>query len=237
MSSSTPKIEDDMREIIISQPDVILEDRDLMRALIAANEKTMGGNIVDLRGIAMERLEARLDRLEDTHRSVIAAAYDNLAGTNQVHRAILRMLDPVEFEGFLHDLGGEVADILRVDAVRLVLETEAETEGDANIARLGDVLSTAAPGFVEDYLTGGRNIPQRQVTLRQVQGGGSVVYGEDADWIRSEACLKLDFGTGRLPGLLVMGAEDPHQFTPQQGTDLLTFFAGVFERAMRRWLA
>ncbi len=147
--SSTPKIEDDMREKIISQPDVILEDRDLMRALIAANEKTMGGNIVDLRGIAMERLEARLDRLEDTHRSVIAAAYDNLAGTNQVHRAILRMLDPVEFEGFLHDLGGEVADILRVDAVRLVLETEAETEGDANIARLGDVLSTAAPGFVE----------------------------------------------------------------------------------------
>ncbi len=235
--SSTPKIEDGMREKIISQPDVILEDRDLMRALIAANEKTMGGNIVDLRGIAMERLESRLDRLEDTHRSVIAAAYDNLAGTNQVHRAILRMLDPVEFEGFLHDLGGEVADILRVDAVRLVLETEAETDGDVNIARLGDVLSTANPGFVEDYLTGGRNIPQRQVTLRQIQGGGSVVYGDDADWIRSEACLKLDFGSGRLPGLLVMGAEDPHQFTPQQGTDLLTFFAGVFERAMRRWLA
>ena len=47
----------------------------------------------------------------------------------------------------------------------------------------------------------------------------------------------LDFGTGRLPGLLVMGSEDPHQFTPQQGTDLLAFFAGVFERAMRRWLS
>ena len=58
-----------------------------------------------------------------------------------------------------------------------------------------------------------------------------------ADWIRSEACLKLDFGKGRLPGLLVMGAEDPHQFSPQQGTDLLMFFAGVFERAMRRWLS
>ncbi|MEO9865167.1 DUF484 family protein, partial [Yoonia sp.] len=50
-------------------------------------------------------------------------------------------------------------------------------------------------------------------------------------------CLKLDFGPNRLPGMLVMGSEDPHQFTPQQGTDLLTFFGGVFERAMRRWLA
>ena len=86
----------------------------------------MGGNIVDLRGIAMDRLEARLDRLEDTHRSVIAAAYENLAGTNQVHRAILRLLDPIEFETFLRDLGGEVADILRVDVMRLVLETDPE---------------------------------------------------------------------------------------------------------------
>lgn len=235
--SSTPNIDDSLREKIISQPDVILDDRDLMRALIAANEKTMGGNIVDLRGIAMERLEARLDRLEDTHRSVIAAAYDNLAGTNQVHRAILRMLDPVEFENFLRDLGGEVADILRVDAVRLVLETEQDASQDTAVQSLGDVLSVAAPGFIQDYLTGGRNVPLRQVTLRQVQSGASSVYGEAADWIRSEACLKLDFGPGRLPGLLVLGAEDPHQFSPQQGSDLLAFFAGVFERAMRRWLS
>ena len=99
------------------------------------------------------------------------------------------------------------------------------------------MLCVADPGFIEDYLTGGRNTPSRQVTLRQLQTGAGAVYGEDADWIRSEACLKLDLGAGRLPGLLVMGAEDPHQFTPQQGTDLLTFFAGVFERAMRRWLS
>ena len=37
---------------------VILDDRDLMRALIAANDRQMGGNIVDMRGIAMERLDA-----------------------------------------------------------------------------------------------------------------------------------------------------------------------------------
>ncbi|MDV4145735.1 MULTISPECIES: DUF484 family protein [Shimia] len=234
--SSNAKIDDSLREKIISEPDMILDDQDVMHALIAANEKSMGGNIVDLRGIAMERLEARLDRLEDTHRSVIAAAYENLAGTNQVHRAILRMLDPVEFEPFLHDLGGEVAEILRVDSVRLVLES-AQSDDEPSIRRLGDVLSVAEPGFVDDYLSGGRNMPIRQVTLRQLQGGTTAIYGEKSDWIRSEACLKLDFGEGRLPGLLVMGAEDPHQFTPQQGTDLLAFFGGVFERAMRRWLS
>lgn len=233
--SSQPKIDDALREAIISRPDVILDDKDLMHALIAANERAMGGNIVDLRGLAMERLEARLDRLEDTHRSVIAAAYENLAGTNQIHRAILRMLDPMEFESFLRDLGGEVAEILRVDAVKLVLES-VQNDNDPAVQRLGEVLSVAEPGFIDDYLTEGRGGNVRQVTLRQVQDADPEVYGDDANWIRSEACLKLDFGDGRLPGLLVMGAEDPHMFGPQQGTDLLAFFTGVFERAMRRWL-
>ncbi|WP_339639357.1 DUF484 family protein [uncultured Sulfitobacter sp.] len=234
--SSSPKIDDALREAIISAPDVILDDSDVMQALIAANEKAMGGNIVDLRGIAMERLETRLDRLEDTHRSVIAAAYENLAGTNQIHRAILQMLDPVEFETFLRNLGGEVADILRVDAVKLVLES-TQNDNDPAVQRLGDVLTVAEPGFIDDYLSQGRGGLVRQVTLRAIQDGAEALYGTKAGWIRSEACLKLDFGAGRLPGLLVMGAEDPHMFGPQQGTDLLTFFTGVLERTMRRWLS
>ena len=234
--STKARMDDVLREKIITKPDVILDDQDVMRALIAANERTMGGNIVDLRGIAMERLEARLDRLEDTHRSVIAAAYENLAGTNQVHRAILRMLDPVEFEAFLKDLGGPVAEILRVDCIKLVLESVTNDQ-DPAVQRLGDVLTVVEPGYVEDYLRTGRNGGEpRQVTLRQLEEGPAI-YGEAAGWIRSEACLKLDFGAGRLPGMLLMGGEDPHQFTPQQGTDLLAFFAGVFERAMRRWLS
>ncbi|TCS67623.1 DUF484 family protein [Primorskyibacter sedentarius] len=234
--SSSPQIDDSLRETIISRPDVILDDQDVMQALIAANEQAMGGNIVDLRGIAMERLETRLDRLEDTHRSVIAAAYENLAGTNQVHRAILRMLDPTEFEGFLRDLGGPVADILRVDCVKLVLETAQDEENEA-VKKLGDVLSVCAPGFIDSYLTMGRGGPARQVTLREVLVVDARVYGDAADSVNSEACLKLDLGEGRLPGMLVMGARDGQQFSAQQGTDLLAFFAGVFERSMRRWLS
>ncbi|MFT7058128.1 MAG: hypothetical protein ACJASV_000628 [Pseudorhodobacter sp.] len=229
-------IEQDMRDRIIAEPETLLEDHDVMRALIAANERAMGTNIVDLRGIAMERLETRLDRLEDTHRSVIAAAYENLAGTNQVHRAILQMLDPLTFEEFLQSLGGDVAQTLRVDSIRLVLESIQSAE-DPALRKLGDVLCVAEPGFIADYISGGRNISLRPVTLRQVVPASDALYGEKAGWIRSEALLRLDFGKGRLPGMLVMGSEDPHQFKPTQGTDLLAFFAGVFERTMRRWLS
>lgn len=229
-------IDQDMRDRILAEPETLLEDRDVMNALIGANERLMGGNVVDLRGIAMERLESRLDRLEDTHRTVIAAAYENLAGTNQVHRAILQMLDPLSFEDFLKTMAADVAQTLRVDCVRLVLETVQEAENPA-LRKVGDMLSIAAPGFVAEYLTGGRNVPQRPVVLRQVLPQSDVIYGERASWIRSEALMKLDFGTGRLPGMLVLGAEDPHQFKPTHGTDLLAFFAGIFERTMRRWLS
>ena len=209
----------------------------MMAALIAANERAMGSNVVDLRGIAMERLESRLDRLEDTHRSVIAAAYENLAGTNQVHRAILQMLDPLTFEEFLKSMAGEVAQTLRVDCVRLVLESVQSEDKPVALQKLGDVLYVAEPGFVAEYLTGGRNVPLRPGLLRQVTPVEGGIYGDRAGDIRSEALMKLDFGTGRLPGMLVFGAEDPHQFKPTHGTDLLAFFAGVFERTMRRWLS
>lgn len=229
-------IDPDTRDRLMAAPEAILEDRDLMNALIGASERQMGSNIVDLRGLAMERLENRLDRLEDTHRNVIAAAYENLAGTNQVHRAILQMLDPLDFEDFLRNLAGEVAATLRVDCLRLVLES-VQGGGDAALRRLGDMVHVAAPGFVADYITGGRNVPQRAVVLRQVLPETDAIYGEKAGFIRSEALMRLDFGTGRLPGMLALGAEDPHQFKPTHGIDLLAFFAGVFERTMRRWLA
>ena len=234
--SSPAVLNDDLREKIIAQPEAILDDPDLMKALISANERAMGANIIDMRGIAMERLEKRLDRLEDTHRGVIAAAYENLAGMNLIHRAILRMLDPADFEAFMLDLDGEVADILRVDCVRLVLETKQDQENPA-VKRLGRVLITAPPGFARSYLNQKNDSPARPVTLRQLSEQDEKVFGDSGFWIRSEACIRLDLGEGRLPGLLVMGAEDPHQFKPGQGTDLLAFFGGVFERAMRRWLS
>ncbi len=234
--SSNPKLEDNLRAAILAKPDALLDDKDLMQALVDANEQARGDNVIDLRGIAMQRLEARLDRLEDTHRSVIAAAYENLAGTNQVHRAILRLLEPVEFEDFLRILGQDVAEILRVQRITLVLETTA-LMNDPAIDKLDGTLTVVEPGFVDQYLTYDRGGPARDVILREIDGPNQRVFGTLAAQLRSEACLKLDLGPGRLPGLIVMGASDPRHFTPQLGTDLLSFFAGVFERSMRHWLS
>lgn len=277
-----------LRDRIISDPEVILGDDALMRALIAANQQAMGANVVDLRGVAMERLERRLDRLEETHRTVIAAAYENLSGTNQIHRAVLKMLEPVDFDGFLQGMAGDVADILRVDSLHLVLEAGSTPATDATAAdtlrgdvtetgpdvpgpgqsiadqerisdgeligrRFGAILQIARPGFVADYMRSpqgraGRTVVLRSLAVPAAQQPGAAIgpetdpqslstaHGAQALSIRSEALMRLDLGAGRLPAMLVLGSVDAQQFKPSQGTDLLAFFAGTFELAMRRWL-
>ena len=222
----------DLRQKLIAAPEMLLEDVEIMRALVAANDRALGDNIIDMRGIAMQRLEARLDRLEDTHRSVIAAAYENLAGTQQIHRAILRLLEAASIEDLIAALDEDIAAILRIDGVRLILESKADAP-DAAVARLS-TLSVVPAGFVDGYLGRGAT---RIVTLRPLpEGATGGLYGPLSPDLRSEACLRLDLGTGRLPGLLLLAARDPAMFTAQQGTDLMVFFANVFERVMRRWL-
>lgn len=232
----TPVVDPELREKIINDPGLILDDSDLMNALVNASEAMRGDNVVDMRGMAMDRLEGRLERLEDTHRSVIAAAYDNLAGTNMIHRAVLRLLDPTDFADFLKMLSEDMGEILRVDNIRLVLETK-QANPDEGLSDFEDILIPAPEGFVEAYITGGRARQDRKVTLRQVKPEHDMVFGEATEWIRSEACLKLDLGPNCMPAMVVLASEDPHQFSPSQGTDLLGFFAGTFERAVRRWLA
>lgn len=227
-------IAEDLRARILEEPGVILEDPDVMRALISANEMERGENVVDLRGVAMDRLESRLQRLEDTHRSVIAAAYENLAGTTIIHRAILTFLEPATFQGFLACLARDLPEVLRVGRVRLVLESHESEIRNEQEGKLTPALTVVPAGFIEHYLGRGQNM--RQVTLRRSNENAPLVYGKDADWVQSEACLMLDFGKSRLPGMLCLASDSAMHFTPNQGTELLSFMGGVFERSMRRWL-
>ncbi len=224
------QIEKLLREKIIAQPEFVTQDPDIMRALVDAYDQTLGDNVVDVRGVAMRGLEERISRIEDTHRTVIAAAYDNHASTSQIHRAVLRLLDCTTLTDFMTTISTDVAAILQIDTVRIILEMVANDDHPPH----RDGLILADPGVVAAYLTGRPNHPQRQVTLRQMDQGPSEVYGTQGEVIRSEACLLLEFGQSHLPGLLVLGSENPQKFNAQQGTDLLVFFAHVVENCLRR---
>ncbi len=217
---------------ILNNPEIILEDLDVMRAILHAHDDANGDKVVDLRNVFVERLEDRLDKLEDTHRNVIAAAYDNMSGTSQVQRAVLAALDPRDFPAFLDTVQTEIADILAVDVVRLCIESNTK-DGPLPHA----VITPLEPGQINAYLTDGRDTPARKITLRSVSKSKALVYTAAAGRVKSEALMRLDLGQKRLPALLALGSTEVDRFSPDQGVDLLMFFTTAFERILRRWVA
>lgn len=235
--AAAPSLDADaLREAVLADPEALLADPEIVQALLHAQAAAGDPRrkVVDLRGALLDRLEGRLGRLEETHRSVVAAAYENLAGVQSLHRAALAVLQPDSFEGLMQALAGEVPGILAVDSLRLGLETDSEEGAVAPLASL-------EPGFVALVMAGGAESPEdgpeRPVILRPLSPLTAPLYGGDAARVTSEAIVRLEFGEGRRPGLLAFGSVDPMRFTPDQGSDLLEFFGAVTAQVVRRWMA
>jgi uncharacterized protein YigA (DUF484 family) len=164
---------------------------------------------------------------------VISTAYENQTGMNTVHRAVLSLLEPMDFEGFLENLETTVAPILRVETLRLVMEPggtlpEPESSGPLVIVPEG-THRRADLGRAADAA-------RRRYRAARAAAETLPIHGEARAPIRSEALLPLDLGPGRRPALLLMGSADTGRFNPAQGTDLLRFFGQAFRLVLLSWL-
>jgi uncharacterized protein YigA (DUF484 family) len=222
-----------IRSLIVAEPSLVLDDDDVMRRLVG--DTVTDRKVVDLRDRLVERLENRLEKLVMTHRTVIAAAYENVSGTQQLHRAVLSLIEPPDLTSFLLRLTGEVPAMLAVDEARLCLEAEVSetTVAEGFGPELEGRVLALPEGTVDDYMSleGEVNGP---VVLRGAGAEAELIFGE-ANPVQSEACLMLDVGGSK--GLLVFGSADPRRFDSSHGTDLLIFFAGVTERLLLKHLA
>lgn len=216
-----------IRSLIVADPELVLSDDQVMRALVGESAPE-ARNIVDLRDRLVERLESRLKKLVHANRSMIAAAYENVAGTRQLHKAILALLATRDLTGFLRCLSVEVPGIIGVEEGRLCLEADVEEARPAE--GLGDNLDgrvLALPeGTVDAYLMLDGPAPEEGVLLRVASSEAELIFGPMTP-VRSEAMMRLSLD-GAV-GLLVFGAGDPDRFGPDQGTELLVFFGKVVE--------
>lgn len=217
-----------VRSLIVAAPDIVLDDDDVMQRLVG---ETRGNRqVVDLRDRLVERLETRLEKLATTHRSVIAAAYENVAGTNQLHRAVLYLIEPPDLHAFLIRLTHEVPSLMGLEECRLCLEADVSAAGPADGfgPDLAGRVMALPEGSVGDYFAID-GMPDRMIALRSAGEEAELIFG-DANPVQSEALLRLD--VGGTPGMLALGSSDPRKFDPSHGTDLLRFFAGVVERLL-----
>jgi len=222
-------LEPELRDRLLADPRAILDDRDLMRALVAAREAEAGDNVIDIRGRAMEALEGRLDRLEATHETVIAAAYDNQSGTSIIHRGVIGLLEAADLADLVGSLQSDIAPLLRIETLRLVVESSPPLPG------LPEDAVTIPEGMIDRIAAAGRRAPRGDdIVLRPAMAITRPLHGRS---LASEAVLPLDLGPERPRAMLLMGSADSTRFMPVHGTDLLRFFAQVFRLVLLDRLA
>jgi uncharacterized protein YigA (DUF484 family) len=227
----------DFRKRILQDPEALLNDREVMRALISASSNNAPTNVIDLKSVVLKRLEGRVDEIEGQNSNIISAAYKNISTTFRVHSAILEALEPKTFTEFLNFLKTDWANSLGIDVARLCLEAPSISKDDIPQLQteFGPSVIFLQEGEIDHYITLGQDNDPRSVTLRQIRKGASNIYSNIAPELRSEALMKLDLGQGNSPGLLLLGSINPDQFLPNMGTDLFVFYGSIFEKVMQRW--
>ena len=222
-----------VRSLILADPALVLDDDHVMQRLVG--ERKEDRQVVDLRDRLVERLEQRLEKMSTQQRSIIAAAYENVAGTNQVHRAVLALLEPSELPAFLMRLTVDVPAMLGLEEARLCLETDVTETGPAEGfgEHLHGRVMAMPEGMVDGYLALDGS-PSEMIMLREAGAEAELIFGE-ANPVQSEALMRLDIAGA--PAMLAFGSSDPKKFDPAHGTDLLTFLAGVVERLLTQRLS
>ena len=229
-------MEETVRAELLADPSIILDDQELMESLLATTDIKLGNNVVDLRHVAMNRLSDKLGQLEGTHQSVVAAAYQNLLGTKQIHQGVVQLLGKKSLDDFVNCLESELLKILSVDCIFILLE---RPNGSVDLLIPTDyepTIQTVMPGFVNTYITQGGLTELSKVKLRKATIVTNQLFENTSCKIESEACVQLNLNENQIIGIITFGSSDTNFFEPGQGTDLLKFFACVCEKMLERWI-
>ena len=230
-------MDDKLREEILAKANEILNDETLLRALIGASDKNLGSKIVDLRSVAMQKMDGELKKLKRSNQQVIATAYENLVGMKQVHQVVLKSLEQNNFDEFITNLDTEACDILRVDCIKIGLETHSSLQNtDKYELKLSKLLDLYPIDFVDTYISQGKNNSPVDIVLRPTPKGSEQLYGKLSKNLKSEGCIKLEIGNKKVIGILALASKEREKFTAQQGVELLKFMGSVFERRISHWL-
>jgi hypothetical protein len=230
-------MENSIRAKLLADPSIILDDNELMQSLLTASDVKLGSNVVDLRHVAMSRLSDRLGKLEGTHQSVVAAAYQNLLGTKQIHEAVIELLRNNNLDEFVHSLKFDLLKILNVDCICILLEKSNESDETSTLKYSNPNIQQVMSGFVSTYITQGGETESTKVKLRKANSSTNQLFESASTQINSEACIQLSFNENQTLGMIVFGSSDINFFEPGQGTDLLKFFACVCEKMLGRLIS
>jgi len=185
-----------------------------------------GKGVADFQSFMIKRLKADKEEISEATRSVVENARANMNNQQRIHRAVLRLLECMSFEDFIHSITMDLAVLLDVDIAALIVE--ANGEDIPHIHTSG--IRVIPKGTIQKWMAG------KNVMLQDDIIGIEAIYGGGASLVQSQILLRVDISMETPPAILAFGSRDPAMFREGQATDQILFLTRVIERCFRSWL-
>ena len=216
----------EVRGFLKSNPNFLVENPELLQILLPPTSQ-QGNNVLDMQQFMVERLQREVERLKMLQGELISAGRSNLSSQNQIHAAVLALLEAQTFEQVIEAVTTDFATLLDVDVVSLAIESV----GDDVHPGLKQGVRVVERGVVSALLDDGR-----EALLRGEIEGEVSIYGSGAPLVHSDVIVRVDLGAQAPACLLAMGSREKRRFHAGQGTELLCFLGRVVARSIKTWL-
>lgn len=217
---------DDVKAYLRAHPDFLLDNPEMVEVMTPPPARS-NGNVVDLQSFMIDRLRSEVGQLRESHDFLINNARANQSTVNQIHSAVLTLLNASSFEYLVQAVTTDLAVLLDVDVVTICVET-----GGAAIPKA--------------YSAGVRSLPEgkvgelfdenRDAILASHSEGDKDIFGSATGLVQSYALARLKVSKQAPPGLIAIGSRKPDMFDQNQGTEMLGFLARALETTIRQWL-
>lgn len=225
-SKNSPLTSADVISYLKSHPDFLLKNPEACDFLIPPKQQN-GKGIADFQTYMIERLKADKTEAIETAKEIVETARHNMNNQGRIHRAVLRLLEAQSFEEFIESITTDLTTFLDVDITSLVIESEGDKIPHVTLPGIRMVPA----GTLDKWMSGKTILHQSDIS------GVETVYGAGAQLVRSQVLVRVDVSQKTPPAILAFGSRDPQMFQAGQGTEQVSFLAGVVERCIRSWLS
>ncbi len=216
---------DDITQWLKSHPEFLTKNPDALQYLVLPKQQN-GKGIADFQTYMIERLKADKTEAIETAKEIVETARHNMNNQGRIHRAVLRLLEATNFEEFIESITSDLTTFLDVDITSLVIESDGQKIPHVTLPGIRIVPS----GTLDKWMNGRTILHQSDIS------GIESVYGSGAQLVRSQVLIRVDVSQNTPPAILAFGSRDPMMFQVNQGTEQVSFLAGVVERCIRSWL-
>ena len=182
-----------------------------------------GEAVVDLQQFMINRLQKELISQRQREKQILAAVEGNFSSLTKTHQAALAIISATDIHVINNVIKTKLPNILNVEAANLCIEEPGA------LALTG--AKAIGPGGIINLMG-----TTKRFHFHGNTSGETLIFGEEANRVKSVAYLRLRLGRNGPAMLLALGSGRDDGFDNQQATDLLAFLGDILEVRIKQCL-